>query len=96
MSTFCFFNIRKIYDEQAMETYRSRVLETVNQYQGKYVVIGGPYELKEENWPPSYPVMIEFPSQELANAWYHSKVYDPLKQLRITSVAADAVFFQGI
>lgn len=96
MSTICFFNIRKVYDELAMETYRSRVMETVSPFQGKFLVLGGSHETKEGNWHPSNTILIEFPSLELANAWYHSKVYGPLKNLRITSVDSDAVFFNGL
>ncbi|MCU0387414.1 MAG: DUF1330 domain-containing protein [Chitinophagaceae bacterium] len=96
MATYCFFNIKKVHDEQAMDTYRSRVLETVSHFNGKYIVVGGPYELKEGNWQPVYPVIIEFPDLENANNWYHSVMYEPLKNLRISSVEADAVFMQGI
>ena len=96
MATYCFFNIRKVHDELAMDTYRSKVLETVSHFNGKYIVIGGPYEVKEGTWQAGYPVVIEFPDAQQANDWYHSSMYDPLKNLRISAVDADAIFLQGL
>lgn len=96
MATYCYFDIRKVHDEAAMQEYRERVLTTVDQFNGRYVVIGGPFETKEGSIKPVFPVMIEFPTLEKAEGWYNSEVYQDLKLLRCNAVDCEAVFFQGI
>jgi len=96
MAAYCFFDIREIRDEQAMQEYREKVLHTVDQFDGRYVVIGGPFSVKEGSQSPVFPVMIEFPSMEKAEAWYDSPDYIKLKTKRLQAVESEAVFFQGL
>ena len=58
--------------------------------------IGGPFEVKEGNWRPTFPVMLEFPDLDAANRWYDSPEYQPLKALRLTATRGDMVFIQGL
>ena len=79
-----------------MEKYRENVLATVDQYEGRYILIGGPCEVLEGNWQPTFPVIIEFPNRENASDWYSSKEYAPLKALRLEAADANAVILQGL
>lgn len=96
MAAYCYFDILKVHNEGAMQLYRDKVLNIVDRYGGRYVVIGGPFETKEGTVQPTFPVMIEFPTIEKANEWYHSDEYSALKELRLEAVESTAVFFQGI
>lgn len=96
MAAYCYFDIIKVHDENAMQEYRENVLATVDRFGGRYVVIGGPFSLKEGSNAPTFPVMIEFPDMEQAERWYNSADYARLKSLRLAAVQSDAVFFQGI
>lgn len=96
MAAYCYFDIRRVRDEVAMQEYREKVLHTVDQFGGRYVIIGGPFSVKEGESGPVFPVMIEFPSMEKAEAWYASPLYKSLKNIRLSAVDADAVFFQGL
>lgn len=96
MAAYCYFDIVKINDELSMQEYREKVLETVDLYQGKYVVIGGPFETPEGDFSPTFPVIIQFPTIEKARDWYNSPEYSPLKKIRLQSVESNAVFFHGI
>lgn len=96
MPAFCYFDIVKVNDEPAMQEYREKVLDTVDRYQGKYVVIGGPFETREGNLSPTFPVIIQFPSLAQAKEWYDSPEYGPLRKKRLDAVESHAVFFQGI
>lgn len=96
MAAYCYFDILKVNDETAMQEYREKVLDTVDSYNGRYVVIGGPFVIKEGEASPTFPVMIEFPSWEQAEGWYNSQAYKSLKDLRLKAVESNAVFFQGI
>jgi uncharacterized protein (DUF1330 family) len=96
MPAYCYFDILQVNNEENMQEYRQKVLPVVDKFGGRYIVIGGPFENKEGDWKPSFPVMIEFPTLNDANEWYHSDDYRQLKELRLSSVQSNAVFFQGI
>lgn len=96
MATFCFFDVLKIKDPAKMDQYRNEVLKTVNQFGGRYVLIGGPLKTMEGDWSPSFPVIIVFPNQTQAYQWYESEEYAPLKALRQEAAEVNAVFMQGL
>ena len=96
MSAFCFWNIRRVVDPVKMEQYRSGVIETVGKFGGIYRVVGGPFERIEGDWTPTFPVLIEFPSMDVARQWYESDDYRELKRLRLEATVGDAVFFQSL
>ncbi|MBP0902228.1 DUF1330 domain-containing protein [Mariniflexile gromovii] len=94
MAAYCLFDIIEIHNEEAMNTYRNNVIDVVGKFKGKYIVIGNG-TVKEGSYKPVYPVMIEFPSLDLAEAWYNSKEYSKLKELRLAAVTSNAIFFDG-
>lgn len=96
MPAYCYFDIVKIHDEVAMEDYRKNVLKTVDQYGGRYIVIGGPFSPIEGSQKPTYPVMIEFPTYEQALQWYDSEEYRGLKENRLRAVDSHAFILQGL
>jgi uncharacterized protein (DUF1330 family) len=40
----------------------------------------------EGNWDGSWAAILKFPSMEIAQAWYNSPEYQPLKELRINEL----------
>ncbi len=96
MTAYCLWNVRDIHDHEAMDDYVARVGETVAAFGGEYVVVGGPWQIVEGDWRPAHPVLIRFPSLDLANEWYSSALYAPLRDLRLGASVSDAVFFDGI
>lgn len=96
MSAYCFFDVLEITDEEKMERYRAGVFATVEQYGGRYLVIGGKTDLVEGEWKPVFPVLIEFPSLEQAHRWYDSGEYKALKDLRLAATKGHAVFIEGL
>lgn len=85
-----------VTDPAVFEEYRGRVGDTIAKYGGRYVVRGGNPEVVEGNWRPKRLVVLEFPSMERLNAWYHSPEYAPLKQLRFRSANTDVVLLEGV
>ena len=75
---------------------KARVAAVVEQFDGRYVVVGGQTDLVEGDWQPTYPVMIEFPSLEQAHRWYNSEEYRELKELRMSAGRFNAVFIEGL
>ncbi len=96
MAAYCLFDLRRIKNAARMELYQEQVLETVDLYGGRFLVIGGVCEVKEGNAQPVHPVMIEFPTLEQARRWYDSKEYGHLKVLRLTAVDTDVFIMQGL
>ena len=95
MPAYCYFDILAISDDVIMQEYREKVMSTVEKYKGKYNIIGGPCSVKEGEYQPAFPVMIEFPDMKLAEAWYNSEEYKPLLTLRKKATRTNAVFFQS-
>ncbi len=96
MAAYYLFDLRRIKNTAKMEFYQQHVLETVDLYGGRFLVMGGLCEVKEGNARPVYPVMIEFPTLEQAKRWYDSKEYRHLKVLRLAAVDTDAFIMQGL
>jgi uncharacterized protein (DUF1330 family) len=96
MAAYCLFDNLEILDPAKMEAYKSRVMPVVQQFGGRYVVIGGKVDLMEGTAKPAYPVMIEFPSLEQAHRWYDSEEYRELKSLRLEAGRFNAVFVEGL
>ena len=95
MKAYCLFDVHEILDEAAMESYRQRVFDVVAAFEGRYVVIGGPFQIKEGAPTVRFPVMIEFPSLAQANRWYESPEYHELRELRKRATRGTAVFLEG-
>ena len=95
MSAYCFFDVKAVTDEAKMEQYRSRVFDTVLQYQGRYLAIGGDTQVVEGEWKPTMPVIIEFPSMAQARQWYDSDEYAALKKMRHEAAVGDMVIIEG-
>ena len=58
MSAYCFFDVLEIHDQKKIDEYVGRVEATVEQYQGRYVLIGGHWDVVEGDYQPVFPVII--------------------------------------
>ena len=96
MSAYCLFDNIEVYDLEKLEEYKAKASSVVEQYGGRYLVLGGKTDLMEGDWQPVFPVIIEFPSLEQAHSWYGSEEYKDLKALRLSAVKSNAVFIEGV
>ena len=76
--------------------YVRQVPDTLLPYGGRFIVRGGPTETVEGDWSPRRLVIIEFPSLELAKAWYDSPEYAPARSLRWELADANLLFVEGV
>ena len=94
-SSYVLFDNLEVFDSAKLADYKARAAAVVARYGGRYVVLGGPAEILEGNWSPTYPVMLEFTTREQARAWYASEEYRELKALRLSAVRSSAVLLEG-
>jgi uncharacterized protein (DUF1330 family) len=95
MPAYCFFDVREIVDAEKLADYRAQVFTTVHRYDGRYLALGGPFEVVEGDWRPVIPVIIVFPTLARAKDWYDSAEYAPLKALRLDGARTCGVFIEG-
>jgi uncharacterized protein (DUF1330 family) len=86
----------QVTDSASYERYRAGVFATLSPYEGKFLVRGGRFEMLEGEWDLTRLVVIEFPSVERAQAWWSSKEYAPLKQLRQSAARTRMVVVEGV
>lgn len=96
MPAYFFVDTREIKDAANMEEYKARVTPVVEKFGGRYLVIGGPFEVVEGEWGPVFPVLIQFPSMDQARRWYDSEDYRELKRLRLAATSSSGVFIAGL
>ena len=90
-----FVDVREVKDPPRWKTTGARVSAIVEEFRGRYVVIGRPFQVLEGSYQPVFPVMIEFPSMLDARRWYDSDQYRGLKPLRLASTVSNAFFMEG-
>ena len=86
----------KIDDEEHYARYRAGTLDTLDPYEGRFIVRGGETECVEGSWDVDRTVVIEFPSMEQARAWYRSDAYQELAAVRREASTADFVLVEGV
>ncbi len=84
-----------VHDSGGFEEYRTRVVPVVAAYGGRYLVRGGALETLEGATQQRRLVILEFPSMDAAQSFYHSAEYAPVLQLRLNSAASDIVLVEG-
>lgn len=85
----------EIHDPREYENYRKMVPPSLEKYRGKFIVRGGKLESLEGGWNPQRIVVIEFPSLELAKAWWASEEYAPAKAIRNRTATSKMIAIEG-
>lgn len=84
-----------ITDPEAYKEYQRRVPDTVIQYGGRFLARGGKIVPKDGGWEPKRVIVIEFPSLEAAQKWYHSPEYAPLLDIRLKATRSRLILAEG-
>jgi uncharacterized protein (DUF1330 family) len=85
----------RVTDAQTYQKYAAQVAPTIAQYDGRYLVRGGEFEVLEGEWDQWRHVVLEFPSVERARQWHASAEYAPLKALRMSASHRQAIVIEG-
>ena len=94
MSTFIVAQIT-IRDREEYSKYESGFLEIFSNYSGRILSVDEDPEILEGGWPHTRTVLIEFPSNNDAKAWYESDEYQALAEHRFASSEANIVLIRG-
>ncbi len=86
----------KIFDKEKLKEYKNVAPEIIKKFDGKIIVRGGQTNSVEGNWNPQRVVIIEFPTYEIANAWWNSDEYKKAIELRKKGADTNVLIIDGI
>lgn len=95
MPAFVIANV-KILDPVRYEDYKRLVPGTLAPFGGRFVARGGRTEVLEGDWRPERLVILEFPSVEQAQAWWHSPEYAEARALRQATSTGTLLILEGL
>ncbi|MDO3703212.1 DUF1330 domain-containing protein [Micromonospora sp. C28SCA-DRY-2] len=75
--------------------YMERIQATMDPFSGRFVVHGGPVDVREGSWPGSV-VMLRFPSTQHARNWYESAAYQAILPLRTDHLEGEVIIVEGV
>jgi uncharacterized protein (DUF1330 family) len=84
-----------VHNPTEYEDYKKLTPGSLVNFQGKFIVRGGKTEMLEGDWNPKRFVMLEFPTVELAKAWWASEEYAPAKALRQRTATSKMIVVEG-
>lgn len=84
-----------VHNPTEYEDYKKLTPGSLKNFQGKFIVRGGKTETLEGDWNPKRFVMIEFPTLQLAKAWWTSEEYAPAKALRQRTASSKMIVVEG-
>ena len=84
-----------IHDRKGYSKYEAGFLEVFQKFNGKLLAVDENQKTVEGEWPATRTVIMEFPSQEDAMAWYESDAYQELMQHRLNASSGDSALVSG-
>jgi uncharacterized protein (DUF1330 family) len=85
-----------IEDRERYANYEAGFLDIFFQHEGKVLSVDEQPRTLEGEWNWTRTVLIEFPSQEAALAWYESAEYQELMQHRVAASVANVAMIRGV
>jgi uncharacterized protein (DUF1330 family) len=86
----------EILDPDGFARYVSGHRASVEEYGGRFLVAGGPFESLEGNYAPRLIVIQEWPSRARFHEWYASAAYAPWKELRHRVARTNVTLVEGV
>lgn len=83
-------------DEEAFERYRQAVMATLEPFGARFLVRGGDFTVLEGEMPYERVVVLEFPSREAAESWYHSDAYQAVLPIRLGAARCQFVIVDAL
>jgi uncharacterized protein (DUF1330 family) len=96
MAAYVISEVSEVLDTRLMEEYRSLAQAAIQQYDGRYLVRGGAFEIVEGDSPLRLIVIVEFPTMERAREWYHSPEYAKALAVSQKALRRRLIFVNGV
>jgi uncharacterized protein (DUF1330 family) len=78
-----------IHDVDRYLTYMNQVAPVLEAAGGRYLARGGTLTTYEGDWHPPRIVLIEFPSQQAWESFYHGPGYEGIRAIRARSAPGE-------
>jgi uncharacterized protein (DUF1330 family) len=75
--------------------YLRRIDATLEPFGGRFIIHSGPATVLEGSWSGDL-IVIAFPDQDSARAWYESPAYRQILPLRTRNSRGDVFFIEGV
>lgn len=75
--------------------YLERIDATLEPYDGRFLVHGGPVDCLEGSWTGDL-IIIQFPDREKARAWYASSEYREILPLRARNADGEVILIETV
>jgi uncharacterized protein (DUF1330 family) len=75
--------------------YLQRIDATLEPFGGRFIIHGGPATRLEGSWSGDL-IVIAFPNQDSARAWYESPAYRQILPLRTRNSRGDVFLIEGV
>ncbi len=85
-----------VHDDEAFARYRSVVMPTLEPFGARFLVRGGAFRVVEGEMPYTQVAVLEFPSREVAEAWYRSEAYQAVLPIRHGAARCQMVIVDGV
>ncbi|MEI7996646.1 MAG: DUF1330 domain-containing protein [Methylococcaceae bacterium] len=72
--------------EETMQRYGQSAIASLMKFGGEMLAGTPAPNVLEGNWDGNWAAVLRFPSVEMAQTWYNSSEYQPLKDLRINEL----------
>jgi len=95
MTAYVIAEAQEIIEKAAYQRYRPLGANAVAQHNGQYLIRGGAALALEGDWQPQKVSILQFPSLELARAWYDSQEYRNARSVREGAVKMRFVAVDG-
>ncbi|MDA3935695.1 MAG: DUF1330 domain-containing protein [Actinomycetota bacterium] len=84
-----------VHDPEGYERYLAGTGPLLERYQATVLAVDEAPAVLEGEWPATRTVLLRFPDEESAKAWYGCPEYQALAQRRHASSSGDAVLIAG-
>lgn len=95
MPAYAIFDV-DIRDMEKYQQFMAGVKPALEKAGARYLARGGPHKVHEGDWAPRRIVLLEFPSMEAFESFYHGDTYRSLKAIRDACSTARLVSVEGL
>jgi uncharacterized protein (DUF1330 family) len=95
VSAYVIFDV-DISDMAKYQEFMAGVKPALEKAGGRYLARGGQHKVHEGDWSPRRIVLLEFPSTEAFESFYHGDIYRGLKSIRDSCSSARLVSVEGL